>query len=177
MIQYTFPFYVNTICTTTWTGEGDCYGKTWYEAGKDGKGHDRPHLLDAQLTHWLVRLSPLPVLEVLSELRTDSASMLFASVDSDERRGELGTDGGWGIEGERDISVVDLPEVAVVMVGGEESAEEEEEKEEDGDEGVVVGCAVGFKNCPWAFFALAINEVNPSLIALFPTIPASLEWV
>ena len=99
-------------------------------------------MLDAQLTHWLVRLSPLPVLEVESELRTESVSMLFVSLDPDERRGELGTDGGGGIEGERDISFTDMSDVAVVIVGGEEGTEEEEE-----EEGIVVGCAVGFKNC------------------------------
>ena len=136
-------------------------------------------MLDAQLTHWLVRLSPLPVLEVVSELRIESASMLFVSVDSDERRGELGTDGGGGIEGKRDISFIDMSDGAVVMVGGEEGTEkrEDDDDDDDDDEGVVVGCAVGFKNCSWAFFALAMNEVNPSLITLFPTIPASLEWV
>ena len=70
--------------------------------------------------------------------------MLFASLDPDERWGELGTDGGGGIEGERDISFTDMSDVAVVMVGGEEDTEEEEEEDE---EGIVVGCAVGFKNC------------------------------
>ena len=113
---------------------------------RKGRGHDRAHLLDAQLTHWLVRLSPLPVLEVVSELRIESVSMLFASVDPDERRGKLGTDGDGdgGIEGERDVSFIDMSDGAVVMVGGGEGTEKEKEEE---DEAVVAGCAVGFKNC------------------------------
>jgi len=68
------------------------------------EGHDRPHLLDAHLIHWLVRLPPPAVLVLarVSELRTESASMLFlASAGPDKRRGELGTGGGGGIEGER----------------------------------------------------------------------------
>jgi len=57
------------------------------------EGHDRPHLLDAQLIHWPVRLPPLAVLVLarVSELRTESSSVLFlASADPDRRRGELG---------------------------------------------------------------------------------------
>ena len=64
----------------------------------------------------------------------------------------------------------------MVMVGGEERTDEEQEEEEEQEqeeqeEGVVVGCTMGFKNCSSAFFA----EVNPSSIALFSIIPASLE--
>ena len=113
---------------------------------KEGKGHDRPHLLDAQLTHWLVRLPPLPVLvvvETVSELSTESASMLFLpSADPEESEGELGTDGGVDIEGERDTSVNDMSDIEVVMAGGEEGTdgeEEEEEEEKEEEEGVVVG--------------------------------------
>jgi len=65
------------------------------------EGHDQ---LDAQLIHWLVRLPPLAVLVLarVSELRTESASMLLlASADPDKRREELGTGGGECIEGER----------------------------------------------------------------------------
>jgi len=68
------------------------------------EGHDRPHLLNAQLIHWLVRLPPLAVLVLarVSELRTESTSMLFlASAGTDKRRGGLGTGGGECIEGER----------------------------------------------------------------------------
>jgi hypothetical protein len=86
-------------------------------------------LLDAQLTHWLVRLPPLPVLAVVaavSELRTESASMLFlASVDPDERLGELGADEGEDIEGERDVSVIEWSDVEVVTPGGEEGMDRE----------------------------------------------------
>ena len=72
------------------------------------KGHDRPHLLDAQLIHWLIRLPPLAVL-VRARVRTESSSMLLlASVDPDKRRGELGTGGGEGIEGERGVVLVGL---------------------------------------------------------------------
>ena len=82
----------------------------------------------------------------VSELRTESVSALsVALADPDERRGELGTDEGGGIEGERDMSVIDVSDVAVVMVGGEEGRDREEEEEEE--EGVVVGYATGFKNC------------------------------
>jgi len=129
-----------------------------------GKGYDRPHLLDAQLTHWLVRLPPLAVLvlAIVSKLRTESASVLILpSADPYKTRGELGTKGGEDIEGERDIVVIDVidtSDVEVVTVGGEEGAGA-------GEEVVVVGCAVGFKNCSRTFFARENNELNPSLIA------------
>ena len=64
-----------------------------------------------------------------SELSTETASILFlfASVDPDQRGGELGTDGveGIGIEGDRDISVIDVSDVEAVMVGGEEGTDRE----------------------------------------------------
>ena len=51
--------------------------------------------------------------------------LFFTSTDPDERREELGTDGGGGIEGGRRISVIDLFDVAVVIVGDEEGLDEE----------------------------------------------------
>jgi hypothetical protein len=82
---------------------------------KKGMCYDRPHLLDAQLIHWLVRLPPLAVLVLatVSELRMEVTSMLFvASADPDGGRGKLGTDGGAdmgvGIERERGISCIDV---------------------------------------------------------------------
>jgi len=138
--------------------------------------HDRPHLLDAQLTHWLVRLPPLAVLVLarVSELRTESASVLFlASADPEKRRGELGTGGGEGIEGEkRGTPVIDTSDVEVVVAGGEGGTAEEWEEAEEDDK-VVVGCAVGFKNCSRAFFAREKSELNPSLIAFVPVVLAS----
>ena len=67
-----------------------------------------------------------------SELNTESASILFllASVNPDQRGGELGTDGAEGIsiEGDRDISVIDVSDIEVVMVGGEEGSRRKQEK-------------------------------------------------
>jgi len=95
--KYTFPHGQDT--RDDLESSGNC------KLNMDMKeGHDQPHLLDAQLIHWLVRVPPLAVLVQarVSELRTESASILFpASVGPDKRRGELGTGGGEGIEGER----------------------------------------------------------------------------
>ncbi len=108
------------------SGGGSCYAKGGTKQEKKGKGHDRPHLLDAQLIHWVVRLPAVLEVAKVSELRTESVSMFFiASADPDERRGELGTDRGGSIEGERDISVIDISDVALVMVGGEEGTDKE----------------------------------------------------
>ena len=48
---------------------------------------------------------------------------------------------GGGIEGGRDIPLINMSEIAVVMVGDEEDMVEAEEE----GEGVVVGYAMGFK--------------------------------
>lgn len=138
------------------------------------KGYDRPHLLDAQLTHWLVRLPPLAVLVLatVSELRTESASTLFvASADPYEKRGELGTEGDEGTEDDRDTAVVGMSDVELVT--GEEGVDEEWEGA--GEAAVVVGCAVGFRNCSRAFIARENNELNPSLIARAPGVLGSSE--
>ena len=49
---------------------------------------------------------------------------------SGPERGELGTDGveGISIEGDRDISVIDVSDTEVVMVGGEEGSRRKQEK-------------------------------------------------
>ena len=86
-------------------------------------------MIDVQPIHQLIQLSTLPLVRggaIISELHTESTSMLFfTSIDPDERREELGTDGGGGIEGGRRISVIDLFDVAVVIVGDEEGLDEE----------------------------------------------------
>ena len=128
------------------------------------KGYDRPHLLDAQLTHWLVRLPPLAVLVLatVSELRTESASTLFvASADPYENRGELGTEGDEGAEDDRDTAVVGMSDVELIT--GEEGVDEEWEGA--GEAAVVGECAVGFRNCSRAFIARENSELSPSLIA------------
>ena len=98
--------------------------------------------------------------------------MLF--LGPDKRRG---AGGGEGIEGEkRDISVIDTPDVEVVVAGGEGGTDEERVEAEDNGE-VAVRCAVGFKSCSRAFFAREKNELIHSLIALAPAVLASSELV
>lgn len=141
-----------------------------------GKRYDRPHLLEAQLTHWLALLPPLAVLVLatVSKLCTESTSTLsLASADLYETVGELGTAGGEGIEGDSGTPAIDMSDVEMVTEGWEEGVDEESDGA--GEEVVVVGCAAGFRNCSRAFFARENNEPNPSLIARAPAVLASLR--
>ena len=54
-----------------------------------------------------------------------------------------------GIEGEKNISLIDMSDVVVVMVGGEEIRRNRKGKKNQKKMMMimVVGCAVGFKNC------------------------------
>ena len=81
------------------------------------------------------------VVAIVSELRTESRPMLlFTSADPNERRAELGMGEGGVIEGGRDVPLINMSDIAVVMVSDEEDMDEAEE-----GEGVVVGSTMGFK--------------------------------
>ena len=67
--------------------------------------------------------------------------LFFTSADPNERRAELGMGEGGGIEGGRDVPLINMSDIAVVMVGDEEYMVEAEEE----GEGVAVGYAMGFK--------------------------------